>query len=87
MAVVCVAALLASAAPAQAGTTFTLMGHGWGHGIGMSQWGSYGYASHGWTYRQILAHYYKGTAIGQVPVGTLERVLMMDAKPSAPRPR
>ncbi len=32
----------------------------------MSQWGAYGYASHGWTYRQILTHYYTGVALGDV---------------------
>ena len=30
----------------------------------MSQWGAYGYAKHGWTYAQILRHYYTGTAFG-----------------------
>jgi len=55
--------LLALAGPAAALTTsanFVITGHGWGHGIGMSQWGAYGYAKHGWTYKQILKHYYTG---------------------------
>ena len=39
-------------------------GHGWGHGLGMSQWGAYGYAQHGWTFDRILAHYYPGTTLG-----------------------
>ena len=58
----------AVAAPAQAGTAtgFVLSGRGWGHGIGMSQWGAYGYATHGWTYRQILTHYYTGIDLGTV---------------------
>src|SRR3954451_21455920 len=73
-------AALAAAVPAQAATTYTLIGHGWGHGIGLSQWGAYGYASHGWTYRQILAHYYTGTAIDQSPLGFTERVAMMDGR-------
>ena len=42
-------------------------GHGWGHGLGMSQWGAYGYAHHGWTYQRILAHYYSGTTLGPAP--------------------
>ena len=36
-------------------TTLYISGGGYGHGIGMSQYGAYGYALHGWTYQQILA--------------------------------
>lgn len=46
-----------------AGTVFLLDGRGWGHGVGMSQWGAEGYARHGYGYRQILAHYYPHTAV------------------------
>src|SRR3954467_1715806 len=57
--------LLASAAPAEAAkTTFTIRGAGFGHGVGMSQYGAMGYAQHGWTAASILAHYYSGTALG-----------------------
>lgn len=54
------------AAPAAAADpTLTFSGHGWGHGRGMGQWGSYGYATtYGWSYQQILAHYYGGTTLG-----------------------
>ncbi len=58
-----VLALLAAAGPAGAWSSesaFLINGHGWGHGIGMSQWGAYGYATHGWSYRKILRHYYTG---------------------------
>ena len=48
-------------------TSFRIVGHGWGHGIGMSQWGAYGYAKHGWTYKAILRHYYTGIAFEQRP--------------------
>lgn len=34
-----------------------------GHGLGMSQWGAYGMAQKGWTYDQILKHYYAGVEI------------------------
>jgi stage II sporulation protein D len=54
-------------------------GHGWGHGLGLSQWGAYGYAKHGWTYDRILAHYYTGTILGPAPVTTV-RVLLVSAK-------
>ena len=47
---------------------FVISGRGWGHGVGMAQWGAFGYAQQGWTYDAILAHYYKGTTIGQASV-------------------
>ncbi len=60
-------AVLACAAPAWPATTnVTMVGRGWGHGIGMSQWGAYGYAKHGSTYEEILKHYYTGIGLGQV---------------------
>ena len=62
-----------------ASSVVALSGHGWGHGLGMSQWGAYGYAKHGWTYDQILAHYYTGTTLGRAKVATV-RVLLEQAK-------
>ena len=59
-------------------TVLVLDGHGWGHGLGMSQWGAYGYAKHGWTYDRILAHYYTGTTLGQAKVATV-RVQLVSA--------
>jgi stage II sporulation protein D len=56
-------AALAVAPSASAGTVFLLDGRGWGHGVGMSQWGAEGFARHGWDYRRILAHYYPGTRL------------------------
>ena len=44
--------------------TFVISGRGWGHGVGMAQWGAYGFAQHGASYRDILAHYYRGTTLG-----------------------
>lgn len=38
---------------------------GYGHGVGMSQWGADGMAKNGGTARQILAHYYVGTKVVQ----------------------
>jgi SpoIID/LytB domain protein len=35
-----------------------LSGHGWGHGIGMGQWGALGYSLDGYSYQEILSHYY-----------------------------
>ncbi|MDA8441695.1 MAG: SpoIID/LytB domain-containing protein [Peptococcaceae bacterium] len=39
-------------------SVYVFSGSGWGHGVGMSQWGAYGMAQQGFNYRAILAHYY-----------------------------
>lgn len=41
-------------------------GGGYGHGVGLSQWGANGMAQQGYTYREILAHYYQGTDIARL---------------------
>jgi SpoIID/LytB domain protein len=74
--------ILLTAAPATASAlasparTLLIEGTGDGHGVGMSQDGALGYARHGYTYQQILAHYYTGTAIGQAPPKTIVKVLV-----------
>lgn len=40
---------------------FVFSGEGWGHGVGMSQYGAKGMAVAGFTYDEILKHYYKDT--------------------------
>ncbi len=59
----------ASAIPTADGTvistTFVIRGRGWGHGVGMGQWGAYGQAKRGVDYEKILAHYYPGTMLGE----------------------
>ncbi|MQA98719.1 MAG: SpoIID/LytB domain-containing protein [Actinobacteria bacterium] len=40
------------------GRTVQTVGRGWGHGVGMSQWGAYGLAQRGASYVDILQHYY-----------------------------
>jgi stage II sporulation protein D len=71
------------AAPAPAARpgdpVFLITGRGWGHGVGMSQWGAHGFARRGHDYRRILAHYYRGTAIGRAPVAKV-RVLLAPGK-------
>jgi stage II sporulation protein D len=64
-------------APAGSGALFLFSGHGWGHGVGMSQYGAYGYAEHGSTFDQILAHYYPGTTLAPAATTTF-RVLLAD---------
>jgi stage II sporulation protein D len=62
--------------PAQVGgATFVITGHGWGHGVGLSQYGAYGYAQKGFDYEKIVLHYFQGTELGQAPVSRV-RVLL-----------
>jgi stage II sporulation protein D len=70
-------AALAAPVAASADTTFAFSGHGYGHGVGMGQYGAQGYAQHGWTHQQILAHYYQGTALGPSGVSQV-RVLLQE---------
>jgi stage II sporulation protein D len=73
------AAVLVLAAPAAAAPVFSFVGHGWGHAIGMAQWGSRGFAERGWTYDRILAHYYQGTTLGPAGTSTI-RVLLASGR-------
>ena len=52
-------------ATADAATRWVVKGGGWGHGLGMSQYGAYGQALEGRGYRKILRHYYRNTQLGQ----------------------
>ena len=45
------------------GNTFTLYGAGWGHGVGLCQIGAAVMAEKGYTYKEILAHYYPNTIL------------------------
>jgi stage II sporulation protein D len=45
---------------------FYISGAGFGHGVGMSQYGAAGFALHGYRYGQILAHYYSGTTLAKI---------------------
>ncbi len=57
----------------------TFYGRGYGHGVGMSQYGARGRALAGQTAETILAHYYAGTTIGSRDPGTNVRVLVLYA--------
>jgi stage II sporulation protein D len=61
-------------------TTFVITGRGWGHGVGMAQWGAYGYAKHGFTYDRILAHYYRGTKLAPAPVSRIKVLLVEQSR-------
>jgi stage II sporulation protein D len=74
---VTLAALALLAAPAFAAKArFTIRGAGFGHGVGMSQYGAYGFAKQGRTYDQILRHYYSGTQLGTTDPSAVVRVLI-----------
>ena len=55
--------------------TFVVTGHGWGHGVGLSQYGAYGYAQKGLAYAKIVTHYFPGTTLGAAPLSRV-RVLL-----------
>ena len=71
------AALLVAAllAPAAADAAWVIKGRGFGHGVGLSQYGAYGYAQHGRDYKQILDHYYRNTKVAKAK-GKRVRVLL-----------
>lgn len=70
-------ALLAAAAPgAHAAARLVVKGHGFGHGIGMSQYGAMGFAQHGSDYKAILGHYYENTALQPLGSSPDVRVLL-----------
>jgi len=64
----------------QGAATFVVTGHGWGHGVGLSQWGAYGYAQKGFDYEQIVLHYFPGTELGDAPVSRLRVLLTSGVK-------
>src|ERR1700749_2675280 len=74
-----VCALGAGAASARAGVSWVVHGHGFGHGVGLSAYGAYGYALHGKGYKFILGHYYPGTNLGTVEGANVVRVLLETA--------
>ena len=69
------------------GATVTIHGRGYGHGVGMSQYGARGRALAGATSTEILAHYYQGATLGSIPVGTPIRVRVLNGfRASSTRP-
>lgn len=46
------------------GAAFLVTTRGYGHGVGLSQWGAKGLAEQGMTHAEILAHYFPGTVLG-----------------------
>lgn len=48
------------------GDEFVFSGRGYGHGVGLCQWGAWGMAGDGYSWQQILRHYYPGAAIERI---------------------
>jgi SpoIID/LytB domain protein len=64
----------APATPAITGSSgFRFYGSGFGHGIGLSQWGASGLAQMGWSHKRILKHFYRSTRVGR-PADPVRRV-------------
>src|SRR3954462_6412601 len=76
-------ASMAAPATASAADRVWIEGRGFGHGIGLSQEGARGFAAHGFAYRRILGHYYRGTAVGRLSDGRSVRVLLGSGGPAA----
>src|SRR5215212_3891104 len=77
------AALLALVPATASADDLVVNGRGWGHGVGLSQYGAYGYAlDEARDYRFIVGHYYTGTTLGKAPA-TRMRVRLKRAR--APR--
>jgi stage II sporulation protein D len=70
------ASLAVFAPAANAGVSWIVHGRGFGHGVGMSAYGAYGFAKHGKSYPFILGHYYSGTTIGTISAPRVVRVLL-----------
>ena len=61
---------------ASVGRSLVVDGRGWGHGVGMVQWGAYGKARRGWSTERILGFYYGGLRPRSSPEpGTMQVVL------------
>jgi stage II sporulation protein D len=65
--------------PTVLGSTVTFFGRGYGHGVGMSQYGARGRALAGQDATTILAHYYQGATIGSVSTTSRIRVRVLYA--------
>jgi SpoIID/LytB domain protein len=70
--------------------SIVIEGEGWGHGVGMVQWGLYGKAGSGWSYDDMLAYYYSGLrpvkqeAPGRIRVLLASDLTAIDVEPVGP---
>lgn len=67
-------------------TQYKVNGSGWGHGVGMSQWGAYQRAKEGQTAKQIVNFYYPGTQLTVLPTNSVEETPEPTPNPVTPTP-
>jgi stage II sporulation protein D len=79
-AILCLVLLVAM--PAHAGRKVTIKGGGWGHGIGMSQYGAYGRAKNGKSAENILEKYYTGAEVKSAKMPRRIRVGLLQGRSS-----
>ncbi len=77
--VIALTALACAAHPGDAVAKWKLKGHGFGHGIGMSQYGAEGLARHGKNFREIIKHYYTGVDIATSKTRSIRVLLQASA--------
>ena len=63
-------------------TFFTFRGGGFGHGVGLPQYGAYGAARAGWDAPRILGYFYRGTQLASVQKGGAVRVSVLSGRPA-----
>jgi len=66
--------------------TVTFYGRGYGHGVGLSQYGAYGRAMDGQSAEDILAHYYQKTTIGSKSNSTVRVLVLQNFAASSSNP-
>ena len=76
LAIVVALVVLAVPAAAEGRVVWVVKGAGYGHGVGMSAYGAYGFGKHGRGYKQILRHYYRGIRVVRERRPRLVRVLL-----------
>ncbi|MEK9664775.1 MAG: FlgD immunoglobulin-like domain containing protein [Candidatus Nanopelagicales bacterium] len=62
---------------------FTIAGTGYGHGVGLSQWGAYAMAEKGWSADRIVQYYYPGTKVKSLDDQSDVRIGLLYQKPAA----
>jgi SpoIID/LytB domain protein len=82
VALISASVLLASAPEALAARRVVISGGGWGHGVGLSQWGAYGRARRGLGAKRIIKHYYKGVRVARTKVPGKVRVGLLQGRSS-----